>query len=109
MLPTIVKDLENWIVNRQNRKKIKRQPSHLPLPPPPPHFPTHWDPDLMVFIISVYFQISTFLKGLFGFFLWWNIFYEKYSKPHGKASERIWIFKFFEGGGLCNLIKNPYL
>ena len=108
MLPTIVKDLENWIVNRQNRKKIKRQPSHLPLPPPP-HFPTHWDPDLMVFIISVYFQISTFLKGLFGFFLWWNIFYEKYSKPHGKASERIWIFKFFEGGGLCNLIKNPYL
>ena len=34
MWPSTVKDPENWIVNRQNRKKIKLQPSKL-LPSPP--------------------------------------------------------------------------
>ena len=100
MWPSTVKDPENWIVNRQNRKKL-----NVKAPP----LPTHLDPDLMVFIMTVYFKIITFLRGLFGFFLWQNIYFEKCSKPHGKASERIWIFKFFEGGGLCNLIINPYL
>ena len=34
MWPSTVKDPENWIVNRQNRKEIKRQPSKLPSSPP---------------------------------------------------------------------------
>lgn len=34
--------------------------------------------------------------------------FKKCCKLHGKAFERIWIFRFFEGRSLWNLMRNPF-